>query len=296
MGNILSRFREVNSRRAQSLDIFKPASASDSHFSTTHEFTTPENTVPVEPPTNSDLIIGIDFGTTFTGVAYICSGGISKTPSLTELENVVDRISVIKTWPSQMNSVTDKTPSVLAYNKDPPIWGWNVKPTDDPQIAYFKLGLQEDVLSLYQHHSLQTLNAGSALGGYLSDSNWRHPELPEMRSVDYAIDFLSSINRFIKEEILPNRYGNVFLQNQKLSYVLTVPAIWSDKAKELTRTAAVRAGIGSQNLTLITEPEAAALYCATLCKELDLEPGDRFMICDAGGGTVVCFLWVIVKS
>ena len=38
---------------------------------------------------------------------------------------------------------------------------------------------------------------------------------------------------------------------------------------------------------LITEPEAAALYCATLCKEVDLKIGNRFLICDAGGGTVV---------
>ena len=92
--------------------------------------------------------------------------------------------------------------------------------------------------------------------------------------------------------MLPNRFGERFLQNQKLSYVLTVPAIWSDKAKELTRQAALTAGIKRENLTLITEPEAAALYCATLCNEVDLQPGDRFMICDAGGGTVVCFLQI----
>src|SRR5579864_3174404 len=39
---------------------------------------------------------------------------------------------------------------------------------------------------------------------------------------------------------------------------------------------------------LITEPEAAALYCATLCRQVDLKVGNRFLICDAGGGTVVC--------
>jgi hypothetical protein len=38
---------------------------------------------------------------------------------------------------------------------------------------------------------------------------------------------------------------------------------------------------------MVTEPEAAALYCATICEELELEAGDRFVVCDAGGGTVV---------
>jgi molecular chaperone DnaK (HSP70) len=79
----------------------------------------------------------------------------------------------------------------------------------------------------------------------------------------------------------------VYLENQRTSYVITVPAIWSDDAKNLTRLAATRAGIPGDKLNLITEPEAAALYCATMCEELDLRQGDRFLVCDAGGGTVV---------
>ena len=248
-----------------------------------------------DDPTNSDLVIGIDFGTTFTGAAYACTANIGKAASLGEMRRVADKISVIKTWPNQTNNYTEKTPSILAYNRDPPAWGGgNVKPTDEPRVAYFKLGLQDDVTTLYQHHSSQPRNEDSVLGGYLSDSTWTHPELPEMKSINYAADFLSCINRYIKEEALSHRYGDRFLQNQNLSYVLTVPAIWSDKAKELTQTAAVTAGIKRENLTLITEPEAAAIYCATLCNDMDLEPGDRFMICDAGGGTVVCFQQITV--
>jgi hypothetical protein len=73
----------------------------------------------------------------------------------------------------------------------------------------------------------------------------------------------------------------------KLAYVITVPAIWKDSAKDLTRQAAVSAGIPRDNLELITEPEAAALYCATMCTEVNLSDGDCFLVCDAGGGTVV---------
>jgi molecular chaperone DnaK (HSP70) len=75
-----------------------------------------------------------------------------------------------------------------------------------------------------------------------------------------------------------------------MSYIITVPAIWSDMAKNLTRKAASRAGFPDDKITLITEPEAAALYCATNSLEVDLYDGDRFLVCDAGGGTVVCII------
>jgi hypothetical protein len=241
--------------------------------------------VPLGWSPSSDLIIGIDFGTTFTGVAYAHAAGIGPVTTEDDMRRAAEKVSVIRTWPSRSNHYAEKTPSVLAYNKKPPLWGGNVKPTDEPQIACFKLGLQEDITSHY--YELGTSGTTSVLGGYLANHDWKHPDLPEMTASDYSRDYLHSINQYVTQEILPNRFGARFLQNQTLSYVITVPAIWSDKAKELTRQAAYDAGIDRNNLILITEPEAAAIYCATLCTEVDLEPGDRFMICDAGGGTVV---------
>ena len=70
---------------------------------------------------------------------------------------------------------------------------------------------------------------------------------------------------------------------------LTVPAMWSDKAKSTMREAAIKAGLITETdhrdrLMLISEPEAAALYCEKKCDQFNLRHGDRFMICDAGGG------------
>jgi hypothetical protein len=119
------------------------------------------------------------------------------------------------------------------------------------------------------------------------DPNWKHPQLPQKAAVDYAADYLTCIHKYVKDVFFPRQFGSVFLRNQQISYVITVPAIWKDSAKALTRQAAVRAGIPERKLELITEPEAAALYCATICHEVDLTDGDRFLVCDAGGGTVV---------
>lgn len=40
-------------------------------------------------------------------------------------------------------------------------------------------------------------------------------------------------------------------------------------------------------MDIIREPEAAAVHCAHLTNLHRLRPSQNFMICDAGGGTVV---------
>jgi molecular chaperone DnaK (HSP70) len=67
--------------------------------------------------------------------------------------------------------------------------------------------------------------------------------------------------------------------------------MWSDKSKQIMRDAAIKSGMISASdhrdrLTLISEPEAAALYCEKTCDRFNMQHGDEFMICDAGGGTV----------
>ena len=109
--------------------------------------------------------------------------------------------------------------------------------------------------------------------------------------VDVSADYLTCIHKFVEETFLPSTYGVEFLKNQRRVYLITVPAIWSDLAKDLTRQAAGRAGIPDEKLFLVTEPEAAALYCATTCEEVDLNNGDHFLVCDAGGGTVVLTIY-----
>lgn len=56
----------------------------------------------------------------------------------------------------------------------------------------------------------------------------------------------------------------------------------------------------SSYFTLITpafsEPEAAAVHCAHLTNLHQLRPSQNFMICDAGGGTVVCISYFLVSD
>jgi molecular chaperone DnaK (HSP70) len=230
-------------------------------------------------------VVAIDYGTTFTGVAYAYSSKSGLVGSPDEMRRAADRITVIKNWPNKGNAFIEKTPTVLAYNEQPPLWGGKVKPKDEPQVAYFKLGLYEGTSSHYNPRSLEPME--ELVTNVLSGSLWITSKLPHMQPLDFTRDFLSAVIKFVTNEVLANRYGAKFLERQRILYVITVPAIWPDKAKQLTRKAAVAAGIPEDDLTLITEPEAAAIYCTALCEEVDLGAGDTFMICDAGGGTVV---------
>ncbi|KAF9437624.1 Heat shock 70 kDa protein 12A [Entomortierella beljakovae] len=112
-------------------------------------------------------------------------------------------------------------------------------------------------------------------------------------------DYLKALHEYVKEKIL-NQFGSSYSQN-KFRYCLTVPAIWSDKAKNVMRKAAIQADLITESdhpdrLSLVSEPEAAALYCERACKQFDLKHGDQFMICDAGGGTVDLIVYKVDSS
>ena len=70
-------------------------------------------------------------------------------------------------------------------------------------------------------------------------------------------------------------------------YIITVPAIWTDKAKDIVRNCAVTAGMGvKSDIEIIKEPEAAGISAMTTREYYKLKKGDTFAICDAGGGYV----------
>jgi molecular chaperone DnaK (HSP70) len=242
-----------------------------------------ERTIPILD-NKPDLVVAIDFGTTFTGVAYLHTSLYKD--STWKVHEIAERITVLQRWPNASQAFAEKIPTTIAYNASgqPLTWGASVGKQHKDKVQYFKLGLQRGAA---RHYSQGSSAASEILGGFLTDTEWRHPKFPDKSPVDFTADYLTCVHRYFTEDYLTTQYGPVFLKGQRLGYVITVPAIWTEKAKDLTRQAAVLAGIDDSSLVFITEPEAAALYCATICKEVGLEGGDRFIVCDAGGGTVV---------
>ncbi|KAL2141237.1 hypothetical protein VTI28DRAFT_2650 [Corynascus sepedonium] len=109
---------------------------------------------------------------------------------------------------------------------------------------------------------------------------------------DVIVDFLTCLLRHAKAELENAGFDDSY----KLETILCVPAIWSQKACRDMQTAMAKAmgqagfpGVDIQNnnidnLFIVSEPEAAAAF--VLANSRDIEPGDTFVLLDAGGGTV----------
>ncbi|CAO3643030.1 unnamed protein product [Cunninghamella echinulata] len=121
-----------------------------------------------------------------------------------------------------------------------------------------------------------------------------------MERQEYVVETISDYLNKFHEHILDELEKKLDLQYtpDQYCYCITVPAIWSDQAKALMREACVKAGIihhrdPLDRLTLISEPEAAALYCERKCDISNLKHDDKFMIIDAGGGTVDLIIYQV---
>ncbi|KAL5349552.1 hypothetical protein ACLOAV_005847, partial [Pseudogymnoascus australis] len=204
------------------------------------------------------IIIGIDFGTTFSGIAWTTEG-------------CPDDLEVISSWPGSQNRTSEKVPSVMAYEtrkeKRAFRWGFQVSPFTD-SIRGLKLLLDESQQNRY----------GPSV---------RSKEILTMLDKDpvsVASDYLRELLAVVKG-IQIRRLGETYVRSAKFRVVLTVPAVWSDKAKDATLRAA-EDGLGDHKLIMISEPEAAALHTLRAIQPNTITNGDTFVVCDAGGGTV----------
>lgn len=71
-------------------------------------------------------------------------------------------------------------------------------------------------------------------------------------------------------------------------FILTVPAIWSERSTQRTIRAlqGARGFPPNATVSVLSEPEAAAIYTFEKIDRHGLNIGDTFVVVDAGGGTV----------
>ncbi|KAK0634988.1 hypothetical protein B0T17DRAFT_611924 [Bombardia bombarda] len=227
-----------------------------------------------EPPVINDrLIVGVDFGTTFSGVAAV----YTSTP---------DDIEIIKTWPGGNGITSDKVPTEISYDRPataaadaaPTVkWGFQFKP-EESRLRCIKLFLDRSQKLPFYVSPLET-------AAQLKRFN--------KTVVDAVSDYLTQVHHHTMDT-LTRRYGESFMASTKVDWVLTCPAVWSDAAKNTTLQAAERAGMGDK-IQMISEPEAAAVYTLKAIQPNHLKVGDNFIVCDGGGGTVDLIAYKIVS-
>ncbi|TGJ78313.1 hypothetical protein E0Z10_g10448 [Xylaria hypoxylon] len=228
---------------------------------------------------NGVVVIGIDFGTTFTGVAYDYIRQGNQGPSdITPLP--------ITLWPAssatEANSDSPKVPSCIAYTSRGAIT-WGQQASDEQgSILWSKLLLLDE-------HDLQT---------HLKNSDHVKQARESIQKtgkdvVTVISDYLAKVWDHVLEDIIRAR-GRQFLNTRPFHVVVTVPAIWQDYAIEKMSRALKKAGIlnkrpgcADTTHTFVSEPEAAALAAINGHNKYDaLEHGQTFVIADLGGGTV----------
>ncbi|CAM1501732.1 Fc.00g037160.m01.CDS01 [Cosmosporella sp. VM-42] len=234
------------------------------------------------------LIVGFDFGTTYSGIAWVLSNRTS-----------ADQIEVMNNWPDNPSQLP-KAPSTIAYACENSAhrakedkWGYSVR-GGMKSYLWTKLLLDETaVQGQFDDPSLKEY-FGSGL-----------MTLPSGKSAQKVCsEYMACLYKHFVNRI---QQGNkVSLDITPMEVWLTVPAIWGDLAKQRTLDAAKEAGFGSRTflgdtISIIAEPEAAAL---TILKPrldstiLSTVISKNILVCDCGGGTVdiVCYTITSAKG
>jgi len=174
----------------------------------------------------------------------------------------INDIHMITNWPGSARNPTDeRVPSEVAYYGQRFEWGNKIRHHNERE-AWTKL-LLDETYSKDQLRKIQELFHGDAdLTEHEADSASNETHSPKLTKepVDIITDFLSGVRVHV-QSVLEARFG-VILKYLRREVVFTVPAGWSEKAKNLMYKAVCNAGfdVDETTISMITEPEAVAIY------------------------------------
>ena len=158
---------------------------------------------------DDQLIIGLDFGTTFSGIAYIFTS-VGKT----------DPISVTD-WPGNAGKTAQKVPTVISYDrkdKNKFRWGYELEQTSRDKLEGIKLLLDPDMPKPL----------------YVPPSNSKAElERLDKPPIDVVSDYIGAIYKHALSKFEAS-WPRDYLEMLQKKFVLSVPAVWSEKAKDLT--------------------------------------------------------------
>ncbi len=107
---------------------------------------------------------------------------------------------------------------------------------------------------------------------------------------DYISGLLDHVLATVKESL-----DEASIDAIPVKFIVTVPAIWTERSSERTVRALRQApNFPSRgSISVVSEPEAAAIYTLHKTDRHDLHVGDCFLVVDAGGGTVDLISYVV---
>ncbi|XP_052780577.1 heat shock 70 kDa protein 12B-like [Mya arenaria] len=226
------------------------------------------------------LVASIDFGTTYSGWAFSFRHEFESDPTKVSAKN----------W-SGGQLFHRKGPTCVLIRPDGETldaFGY------EAENKYFDLSMEESHTQwFYFRRFKMKLFKQEGIGRTLMlEDETGKKGLPAKTVFSGAIKYLK--NDLIKES--EKRISGGGLTDADINWVLTVPAIWNDAAKQFMRKAAEEAGIAGDKLMIALEPEAASVFCrhlpvdttssAVTTSLASFKAGTKYLVLDAGGGTV----------
>ncbi|KAK3100673.1 hypothetical protein FSP39_023601 [Pinctada imbricata] len=221
------------------------------------------------------VVAAIDFGTTYSGFAFSSISQFKSSP--------LEIMSC--TWQNEHGS-SYKTSTCVLFEPDGKLHSvgfdaeekYGVLTADEEETEEFKdwFFFKRFKMHLYQQKTFDR-------DFVLVDESGKEMD---------ALLVFSAVIRYMKERMKNECDEKVAgVLDSEIKWILTVPAIWTDSAKQFMREAADKAGIEPHQLSFALEPEAASLFCryspiekhdGEIIKMSDTE----YMVLDCGGGTV----------
>ncbi|KAK3590671.1 hypothetical protein CHS0354_026199 [Potamilus streckersoni] len=222
------------------------------------------------------LVAAMDFGTSFSGYAFSFSNDPMK-------------VQTNQAWvagSTQLISLKTTTCILLTPRQEFHSFGYEA----ENKYADLALdGVHKDWYFFKKFKMLLHNTEGLKQNTMIEDASGRKMQ---------AMTIFSLSIKYLKDHLMATIQNRVpGIVQEDVHFVITVPAIWDDKAKQFMRDAAVKAGISNDQLSVVLEPEAAAIWCQRLeslrksqpsssSVERIFRPGKRYMVVDLGGGTV----------
>ena len=218
-----------------------------------------------------EVVVGIDFGTSGSGFAYAYKNNPSEIN-----HGIIYGANADNKVPTQI--ILDDNDNTLRFGVECVEY---IKKNGLNEGHYFK----DIKMNLYEKKTIiQAQNSEKKL---------------ELKFVIQRI--MEKLKHLAIEEIKKNRPT---IEQDKIKWVVTVPAIWQEFQKNIMMEACINAGLikeeDDKSLFFALEPEAASCYCLEN-KSIDqnlMKQGDCYIVCDLGGGTgdIVTHLIGVNKS
>ncbi|CAE6432312.1 unnamed protein product [Rhizoctonia solani] len=230
----------------------------------------------------STIVIGIDIGTTHSGVAF----------AFLE-QGVKQGIHHVTKWPGQeLHHQQSRIPTLVWYDTNQRAVSFgaearlhNIEEAEDN--GWF----------LAKHFKLHL---------YRNEHNLNIPSLPPGVSLQQIYsDFLGYLlehTRVFFEEHIVDGIRIWERYSPTVQIVIAHPNGWGIREQAFLRLAAVNAGLvdaakAERNVQFVTEAEASVHFCIHHTNLGDhLQPGTNFVVCDAGGSTVDTTLYSVTSA